>query len=235
MRAAAPRAGPRARRSARCAPRSADGCRPAWVVAARRAGWRAAPCGCSRPGRAPRTAHTRCTVASEHRVQVLLRHRGSRPPGTAAGTWRNRCRPPRRSARRAAAPRRRFAGLSGRGARPRRVASAAIVAAPPGGHWLISASPAATASRVGRAARVAAARALGLRQQGVDVVREAHVLKRIARAWLADPHARGGARVRGEQVQPGRRRRSPRAPFPRRCRTSSCAARGWRPRPSGGR
>jgi len=39
-----------------------------------------------------------------------------------------------------------FAGFSGRGSRPSSVASASIVRAPPGGHWLIGASPRAMAS-----------------------------------------------------------------------------------------
>ena len=38
------------------------------------------------------------------------------------------------------------AGFSGSGARPRSAASAAMVAAPPGGHWLISAAPLMRAS-----------------------------------------------------------------------------------------
>jgi hypothetical protein len=39
-----------------------------------------------------------------------------------------------------------FAGSSGFGSRPSSAASLRIPAAPPGGHWLMSASPAAIAS-----------------------------------------------------------------------------------------
>ncbi len=60
------------------------------------------------------------------------------------------------------------AGSSGFSARPSSAASARMPAAPPGGHWLMSASPAAIAVRVRAAAGVLALTALRLRQERVD-------------------------------------------------------------------
>ena len=118
----------------------------------------------------------------DHGVHLLRRARRSRRPGRPA---MQSVQPMQRASSMSATRRgcsTPHAGSSGRYGRPVSAASARMPASPPGGQRLMSASPAAIGLGVGPARRVAALRALRLRQERVDRVGERCCSSHAARA-----------------------------------------------------
>ncbi len=96
-------------------------------------------------GTARHTARSPCTVPRRRCASAGASQRSHRRD-RAAGTSHIRCSGIRRSVRRALALPHRSRGSAAARSRSSNVASARIVAEPPGGHWLICASPVAMAS-----------------------------------------------------------------------------------------